>query len=210
MVWDIQTARDMGFNMLRKHIKIEPLRWYYHCDRLGIIVWQDLVSCFERWQTLTMQVLPFLGVHLKDRPPGGWAGPERPDASSSCGTWRTRWTCCITACAWPVGALQRGLGPVRCPGRHGPAADSGPHPAHRPRLRLARPGRRRPESRHVYYRPVRLRGTDGGAGPDGIRGLQPAMPGTPGLDKNSATACMTMRQPGWTRWSACMKRRSCP
>ena len=70
MVWDIQTARDMGFSMLRKHIKIEPLRWYYHCDRLGIIVWQDLVSCFERWQTLTMQVLPFLGVHLKDRPSG--------------------------------------------------------------------------------------------------------------------------------------------
>ena len=70
MVWDIQTARDMGFNMLRKHIKIEPLRWYYHCDRLGIIVWQDLVSCFQRWQTLTMQVLPFLGVHLKDRPSG--------------------------------------------------------------------------------------------------------------------------------------------
>ena len=46
MVWDIQTARDMGFSMLRKHIKIEPLRWYYHCDRLGMIVWQDMVSCF--------------------------------------------------------------------------------------------------------------------------------------------------------------------
>ena len=44
MVWDIQTARDMGFNMLRKHIKIESARWYYHCDRLGMLVWQDAVS----------------------------------------------------------------------------------------------------------------------------------------------------------------------
>ena len=68
MVWDIQTARDMGFSMLRKHIKIEPLRWYYHCDRLGMIVWQDMVSCFEGWRTLTMQVLPFLGLHLHDAP----------------------------------------------------------------------------------------------------------------------------------------------
>ncbi|MCR5843134.1 MAG: glycoside hydrolase family 2 [Oscillospiraceae bacterium] len=44
MVFDIQTARDMGFNMLRKHIKVEPLRWYYHCDRLGMLVWQDMPS----------------------------------------------------------------------------------------------------------------------------------------------------------------------
>lgn len=42
MVYDIQLAKDMGFNMLRKHIKVEPLRWYYHCDRLGMLVWQDM------------------------------------------------------------------------------------------------------------------------------------------------------------------------
>ncbi|MCQ1951548.1 glycoside hydrolase family 2 [Arthrobacter sp. zg-Y859] len=41
---DIRAAKDLGFNMLRKHIKIEPLRWYYHADRLGILVWQDLVN----------------------------------------------------------------------------------------------------------------------------------------------------------------------
>ena len=68
MIWDIRTAKDMGFNLLRKHIKIEPLRWYYHCDRLGILVWQDLVSCFESFRPLYMQVLPFLGLHLKDAP----------------------------------------------------------------------------------------------------------------------------------------------
>ena len=44
MIYDIQTMKDMGFNMLRKHIKVEPLRWYYHCDRLGMLVWQDMVS----------------------------------------------------------------------------------------------------------------------------------------------------------------------
>ena len=44
MIYDIRTMKEMGFNMLRKHIKIEPLRWYYHCDRLGMLVWQDVVS----------------------------------------------------------------------------------------------------------------------------------------------------------------------
>ena len=44
MVDDILAMKRLGFNMLRKHIKIEPLRWYYHCDRLGMLVWQDMVS----------------------------------------------------------------------------------------------------------------------------------------------------------------------
>lgn len=44
MVFDIQTAKDLGFSMLRKHIKIEPLRWYHHCDRIGMLVWQDMVN----------------------------------------------------------------------------------------------------------------------------------------------------------------------
>ena len=66
MVFDIQTMKDCGFNMLRKHIKIEPLRWYYHCDRLGMIVWQDMVSGGSRLDPLVVQVLPFLGVKLSD------------------------------------------------------------------------------------------------------------------------------------------------
>ncbi|MBF0688341.1 MAG: DUF2804 family protein [Cellulomonas sp.] len=44
LVHDIRTAKDLGFTMLRKHIKIEPLRWYHHCDRLGMLVWQDMVN----------------------------------------------------------------------------------------------------------------------------------------------------------------------
>lgn len=42
--YDIEWAKKLGFNMIRKHIKVEPARWYYHCDTLGIIVWQDMVS----------------------------------------------------------------------------------------------------------------------------------------------------------------------
>lgn len=44
MISDIQNMKELGFNMLRKHIKIEPMRWYYHCDRLGMAVWQDMVN----------------------------------------------------------------------------------------------------------------------------------------------------------------------
>ncbi len=54
LVWDIQTMKDLGFNMLRKHIKVECERWYYHCDRLGMLVWQDMPSgggAYEAWHT---------------------------------------------------------------------------------------------------------------------------------------------------------------
>lgn len=44
LVYDIQKTKDLGYNMIRKHIKVEPARWYTHCDRLGIIVWQDMPS----------------------------------------------------------------------------------------------------------------------------------------------------------------------
>lgn len=40
--WDIKATKDLGFNMIRKHIKLEPSRWYYNCDRLGMLVWQDM------------------------------------------------------------------------------------------------------------------------------------------------------------------------
>lgn len=42
LVYDIEKTREWGFNMIRKHIKVEPARWYWHCDRLGMIVWQDM------------------------------------------------------------------------------------------------------------------------------------------------------------------------
>jgi hypothetical protein len=42
MLFDIEYTRRIGCNFIRKHVKVEPLRWYYHCDRLGLIVWQDM------------------------------------------------------------------------------------------------------------------------------------------------------------------------
>ncbi len=42
LVYDIIKTKDFGFNMIRKHVKVEPARWYTHCDKLGILVWQDM------------------------------------------------------------------------------------------------------------------------------------------------------------------------
>ena len=42
--YDIQVEKDLGFNMIRKHVKVEPRRWYYWCDRIGMLVWQDMPS----------------------------------------------------------------------------------------------------------------------------------------------------------------------
>jgi beta-galactosidase/beta-glucuronidase len=40
--YDIEITKELGFNMIRKHVKVEPARWYYHCDKIGILVWQDM------------------------------------------------------------------------------------------------------------------------------------------------------------------------
>ena len=42
--WDVQTTKDLGFNTIRKHIKVEPARWYYDADKIGMMVWQDMPS----------------------------------------------------------------------------------------------------------------------------------------------------------------------
>lgn len=52
--FDIETAQALGFTMMRKHIKVESDRWYYHCDRLGMLVWQDMInggSPLSAWHT---------------------------------------------------------------------------------------------------------------------------------------------------------------
>jgi beta-galactosidase/beta-glucuronidase len=44
LAFDIAKTKEMGFNMIRKHVKVEPARWYWHCDRTGMLVWQDMPS----------------------------------------------------------------------------------------------------------------------------------------------------------------------
>ncbi len=66
MIFDIEKMKELGFNMLRKHIKTEPLRWYYHCDRLGMLVWQDMISGGEYIGQLLAGVLPIFSIHVKD------------------------------------------------------------------------------------------------------------------------------------------------
>lgn len=50
--FDIEKTKEMGFNMIRKHVKVEPARWYRHCDELGMLVWQDMPSgdLGNRWE----------------------------------------------------------------------------------------------------------------------------------------------------------------
>ncbi|MBS4071130.1 MAG: beta-galactosidase [Algoriphagus sp.] len=52
LLFDIEKTKEMGFNMIRKHVKVEPARWYYHADRLGMLVWQDMPSgdMGNRWE----------------------------------------------------------------------------------------------------------------------------------------------------------------
>ena len=70
MIYDIQTMKDLGFNMLRKHLKIEPQRWYYHCDRLGMLVWQDMVNggkSYKSWYvTYLATAMEFFHIKMKD------------------------------------------------------------------------------------------------------------------------------------------------
>jgi beta-galactosidase/beta-glucuronidase len=66
MLFDIEYTKNIGCNMIRKHIKVEPLRWYYHCDRLGMIVWQDMPNG-GRIDGDTVAVLSLLfGFHRND------------------------------------------------------------------------------------------------------------------------------------------------
>lgn len=66
MIFDIQTAKELGYNMLRKHIKVEPMRWYYHCDRLGMLVWQDMPNGGETYHPLTITLPLLTGRHRRD------------------------------------------------------------------------------------------------------------------------------------------------
>jgi hypothetical protein len=66
LVSDIEQAKALGFNMIRKHAKVESERWYWHCDRLGMLVWQDIPSGGEPMRLLYSAALGFAGFRLRD------------------------------------------------------------------------------------------------------------------------------------------------
>ncbi len=82
--FDITKTKEMGFNMIRKHIKVEPARWYYYCDKLGMLVWQDMPSgdLGNRWE-------PRPGVLGK--------GTDRQRTPESEGYYRKEWNAIIDA-----------------------------------------------------------------------------------------------------------------
>ena len=71
LIYDITQMKELGFNMLRKHVKIEPARWYWHCDRIGMVVWQDMVNgggpVHKILETYLPTIFPPLGNHFPDR-----------------------------------------------------------------------------------------------------------------------------------------------
>ena len=74
--FDIETAKRLGFNMLRKHMKVEPARWYYHCDRLGMLVWQDM---------------PAMGYSNEGWTPRDWTPRDGSLSSAVENTYRSQW-----------------------------------------------------------------------------------------------------------------------
>ena len=102
LVFDIQAMRDAGFNLMRKHIKVESERWYYHCDRLGMLVMQDMVqggaTDIRTWDwSYKPTLFKVSWNHFRDDTP---AHREKLGAGSA--AYRAEW---VSACRETVRAL---------------------------------------------------------------------------------------------------------
>jgi beta-galactosidase/beta-glucuronidase len=77
--FDIVKTKEMGFNMIRKHVKVEPARWYYYCDSIGILVWQDMPS-------------GDMGNHWESRPGVFGRATDKERSAESETIYNTEWT----------------------------------------------------------------------------------------------------------------------
>lgn len=82
--FDIEKTKEMGFNMIRKHIKVEPARWYYYCDSIGMLVWQDMPS-------------GDLGNHWEPRPGVLGRQTDKDRTAESEGYYRKEWNAIMDA-----------------------------------------------------------------------------------------------------------------
>ncbi len=77
MRWDVELVKSLGFNMLRKHVKVEPARYYYYCDKMGLIVWQDMINGGAAVGDVTSYLAIIFGSRKRDRN-YGYAGRADP------------------------------------------------------------------------------------------------------------------------------------
>ena len=82
MRFDILQLKELGFNMIRKHIKVEPLRWYYLCDTLGMLVWQDMVAGGNCHPTASFYAKMALGLKMTDNTEKDYADTGRSEKAS--------------------------------------------------------------------------------------------------------------------------------
>jgi beta-galactosidase/beta-glucuronidase len=82
--FDIEKTKQLGFNMIRKHVKVEPARWYAHCDKLGMLVWQDMPNGDE-------------GSRWEPRPGIDGIGTEMTRSTASENIYRKEWSAIRTA-----------------------------------------------------------------------------------------------------------------
>lgn len=79
MIFDIKTAKSKGYNMIRKHCKIEPMRWYYHCDRLGMLVWQDMINGGTTYNLVKTCYIPTVLFPLRHKRDNDYGYTSRAD-----------------------------------------------------------------------------------------------------------------------------------
>ena len=132
LAFDVVKTKELGYNMIRKHVKVEPARWYYHCDKLGMIVWQDMPNGDQgpQWQ-----------MH------NYFNGAEKHRSAESEANFRKEWKEIID-CLYSVPSIgvwvpfNEGWGQFDAARIAKMVAKKRPHPSGRPCQRLVRPERR--------------------------------------------------------------------
>lgn len=106
MIFDIETAKAKGYNMIRKHCKIEPMRWYYHCDRLGMLVWQDMINGGTTYNLVKTCYIPTVLFPLRHKRDNDYGYTSRADKNGreewkkECAETINQLYNCTSICMW--------------------------------------------------------------------------------------------------------------